>query len=168
MRSARLIYLHPVDPVAPSPALDGHKVLRRATWEWGFETGSHALRLVFGGVFERYPGARLVLGHLGETLPFLLWRFDSRAKFYGVKLAKSPSDYIKQNIVVTTSGMCSHDPLACTISALGRDRVMFAADYPFESAEEAAHFIDHVELDENLRNDICFNNAVKILGLPSR
>ena len=79
--------------------------MRRATWEWGFETGSHALRLVFSGLFDRFPRAKVALGHLGETLPFLLWRFDSRAKLYGVKLQKKPSDYIKQNIVVTTSGM---------------------------------------------------------------
>jgi 2,3-dihydroxybenzoate decarboxylase len=136
------IYIHPTDPVTPSRALDGHTGLRRATWEWGFETGSHALRLVFGGLFDRFPRTKLILGHLGETLPYLLWRFDSRAKLYGVKLAKPPSQYIKENFVVTTSGMCSAEPLTCAISALGPDRVMFAADYPFEATEEAAHFID--------------------------
>jgi 2,3-dihydroxybenzoate decarboxylase len=160
------IYLHPADPVTPSRALDGHTGLRRATWEWGFETGSHALRLVFGGHFDRFPGAKLLLGHLGETLPYLLWRFDSRAKLYGVKLAKEPSQYIRDNIMVTTSGMCSAEPLTCTLSALGRDRVMFAADYPFESSEEAAHFIDGVALDETVRNDICFNTAARVLRLP--
>jgi 2,3-dihydroxybenzoate decarboxylase len=161
------IYLHPADPVTPSRALDGHTGLRRATWEWGFETGSHALRLVFGGHFDRFPRAKLVLGHLGENLPYLLWRFDSRAKLYGVKLAKPPSQYIKENIVVTTSGMCSAEPLTCAMSALGRDRVMFAADYPFESSEEAAHFIDSVPLDETTRNDICFNTAAKYFKLPT-
>ncbi len=159
------IYLHPTDPVMPSAALDGTKGLRRATWEWGFETGSHALRLVFGGLFDRFPRAKLVLGHLGETLPFLLWRFDSRAKLYGVKLAKPPSQYIRENIVVTTSGMCSAEPLNCTISALGADHVMFAADYPFESVDEAGHFIDTVPLADKVRADICFNNAARHLGL---
>jgi len=161
------IYLHPADPVAPLPALEGHKGLRRATWEWTFETGTHALRLVFGGIFDRFPRATLALGHLGETLPFLLWRFDSRAKLYGVKLKKSPSDYIRQNIFVTTSGMCSAEPLTCTLSALGAERVMFAADYPFESIDEAAHFIDGVELAGKVRSDICFDNAVKFLKLPN-
>lgn len=162
-----LIYLHPADPVTPAPVLDGHKGLRRATWEWTFETGSHALRLVFGGVFDRFPRAKLALGHLGETLPFLLWRFDSRAgpDFYAVKLAKLPSQYVKENIVVATSGMCSADPLACTLSALGQDRVMFAADYPFESLAEAAHFIDAAPIGEDVRNDICFNNAARIMKL---
>ncbi len=160
------IYIHPTDPIAPSPALDGHDGLRRATWEWGFETGSHALRLVFGGLFDRFPRAKVALGHLGETLPFLLWRFDSRAKLYGVKLNKPPSHYIRENIAVTTSGMCSAEPLDCTISALGADRVMFAADYPFEQAEEAGHFIDTVALSEQVRADICVNNAKRLLGLP--
>lgn len=161
-----LIYLHPADPVATSAALADHRGLRRATWEWTVETGSHALRLVFGGLFDRFPGARLGLGHLGETLPFLLWRFDSRAKLYGVKLAKPPSQYIRDNIVVTTSGMCAVDPLICTISALGSDHVMFAADYPFESAQEAAEFIDSAPIAEDVRADICFNNAARLLRLP--
>jgi len=160
------IYIHPTDPIAPSSALEGVHGLRRATWEWGFETGSHALRLVFGGHFDRFPRAKVMLGHLGETLPFLLWRFDSRAKFYGVKLAKPPSDYIKQNIVVTTSGMCSPEPLNCTIAALGYDKVMFAADYPFESAQEAGEFLDHALLAERLRQDIAFDNAARYFSLP--
>jgi 2,3-dihydroxybenzoate decarboxylase len=161
------VYLHPADPVSPAPVLDGTKGLRRATWEWGFETGSHALRLVFGGLFDRFPRAKLALGHLGETLPYLLWRFDSRAKLYGVELAKPPSQYIKDNVFITTSGMCSAEPLTCSISALGHDRVMFAADYPFEQAEEAAHFIDTVPLDEQVREDICRSNAVRLLGLKN-
>jgi 2,3-dihydroxybenzoate decarboxylase len=159
------IYIHPTDPVTPSPALEGIAGLRRATWEWGFETGSHALRLVFGGHFDRFPGAKIMLGHLGETLPYLLWRFDSRAKLYGIKLAKAPSDYIKQNIAVTTSGMCSVEPLNCALAALGSGRVMFAADYPFESAQEAGEFLDHVTLAEPLRADIAMNNAVRYLNL---
>jgi len=160
------IYIHPTDPIAPSPALEGVAGLRRATWEWGFETGSHALRLVFSGHFDRFPRAKLMLGHLGETLPFLLWRFDSRAKLYSIKLAKAPSDYIKQNVAVTTSGMCSAEPLNCTLAALGKDRVMFGADYPFESAQEAGEFLDHAPLAEPLRQDIASGNAARYLGLP--
>jgi 2,3-dihydroxybenzoate decarboxylase len=160
-----VIYLHPADPPALFPALAGHRGLRRATWEWTLETGTHALRLVFGGTFDRYPQAKLALGHMGETLPYLLWRFDSRAKLYGVKLSKPPSQIIKDNIVVTTSGMCSAEPLACAISALGHQSVMFAADYPFESAEEAAHFIDTTPLSDAVRADICFNNAAKLFRL---
>ena len=159
------IYIPPADPVTPSPVLDGYPALRRATWEWGFETGSHVLRLVFGGIFARFPDATVILGHLGETLPYLLWRFDSRAQLYGVKLPHKPSSYIKSNILVTTSGMLSAEPLNCAIAALGHDRVMFSGDYPFESIEEAGHFMDQVALPDDVRADIAFNNASRILDL---
>lgn len=160
-----LVYIHPTDPLVPAPVLDGVPALRRATWEWGFETGSHALRLVFSGLFDRYPKAKVALGHMGETLPYLLWRFDSRAKLYNVKLAKAPSQYIKDNIVVTVSGVYAREPLMCVVDALGRDKVMFAADYPFEDAAEAGHFMDDVSIPEDLRADVAFNNAAKLLGL---
>lgn len=162
-----LIYIHPTDPVAVAPVLQGHPGLRRATWEWTFETGSHALRLIFGGVFDRFPRARVGLGHMGETLPYLLWRFDSRAgpDFYNVPLKRPPSHYIKANIEITTSGMCSAEPLNCAIAALDHHRIMFGADYPFEKAEEAGHWLDHVPLDEKVRADIAYNNAVRLLGL---
>jgi len=160
-----LVYIHPTDPLVPAPVLSGVPALRRATWEWGFETGSHALRLVFSGLFDRFPKARAGLGHMGETLPYLLWRFDSRAKLYGVKLARPPSQYIKENIVVTVSGVYAAEPLRCALDALGRDKVMFAADYPFENAEEAGHFMDTVPLDESERADVACNNAARLLGL---
>ena len=159
------IYLHPADPVAPYAALTGIKVLKRATWEWTVETATHALRLVFSGVFDRFPKATLILGHLGETLPFSLSRFDSRARLYGAKLAKRPSEYIRQNIAVTTSGMFSADPLHCTIHALGTNRVMFSTDYPFESSTEAAAFMDGVSLDEKTRQRVCHDNAAELLKL---
>lgn len=159
------VYIHPADPAAPFAVLEGHTVLKRSTWEWGLETGSHALRLVFSGLFDRFPKAKLMLGHLGETLPYLLWRFDSRSKLYGVKLGKPPSEYIKSNIAVTLSGMFSAEPLACALAALGNDRVMFSADYPFESLQEAAHFIDSVPLTDELRNAIAYDNAAKYLHL---
>lgn len=162
-----IVYLHPADPVSPFAVLDGYKGLKRATWEWTLETGSHALRMVFGGLFDRFPKATLALGHLGETLPYLLWRFDSRARLYGIKLKRQPSDYIRENMVVTLSGMFSAEPLNCAIAALGAGRVMFSADYPFESAEEAGHFMDTVPLDEKLREQIAFSNARKILRLPN-
>jgi len=162
-----IIYIHPADPVSPAPVLAGVEGLRRATWEWGFETGSHALRLVFSGLFDRFPRAKVALGHLGETLPYLLWRFDSRAKLYGVKLGKKPSDYIKENFVVTTSGMSSAEPLNCALAALGNDRVMFAADYPFEQAAEAGAFLDQTPLAGPVREAIAFRNAVREFKLPT-
>jgi 2,3-dihydroxybenzoate decarboxylase len=157
------IYLHPADPVTQPPALAGYNVLARPMWGWGIETGSHALRIICGGVFHRYPKAKLLLGHLGETLPFQLWRFDSRSAPYGWNLPKPPSQYLRENVWVTTSGMYDLPPLRCSIDAMGRDHVMFSADYPFDWP--GCDFIDTVALDESLRADIAYNNAAKVLGL---
>lgn len=92
-------------------------------WSWGVETATHALRIVFSGVFDRFPGATLVLGHIGESLPGMLWRLDSRWEFInrrGLKLGKErPSDYIRENIMITTSGVCAQAPLLGSLLALG-------------------------------------------------
>ena len=160
------IYLHPADPVRMYDGYGDYKVLMRATWGWGVETGTHALRMVFGGVFERFPGATLLLGHCGESLPFMLWRFDSRAKsLYGVKMKKDVSQFIIDNIAVTISGMYSREPVDCSIAALGRSRVMFSADFPFESIKEAGSFMDDVAMDEDLRADVAWRNAARLLKI---
>ena len=96
---ARSICIPPI-PLRHRPCWTAIKGLRRATWEWTFETGSHALRIVFGGMFDRFPRAKLALGHLGETLPFLLWRFDSRA---GPISTRSSSPSRRRNTSRTTS-----------------------------------------------------------------
>jgi len=159
------IYIHPADPVRQPDSFASYKVLTRATWGWTVETASHALRLIFGGVFDRFPRALVILGHMGETLPFLLWRLDSRTKLYDAKLARQPSDYIRENIAVTISGVYSREPFECALQALGRERVMFAADYPFESSQTAASFIDEVETDEATRAAVCAGNARRIFRL---
>jgi 2,3-dihydroxybenzoate decarboxylase len=157
------VYVHPADPPAPLASIGGYNVLARPMWGWGVETGSHALRIICGGVFHRYPQAKLLLGHLGETLPFQLWRFDSRSAPYGWNLPKPPSQYLKDNVWVTTSGMYDLPPLRCSLDALGRDHVMFSADYPFDWP--GCEFIDGVPLDEAERADVAYNNAAKLLGL---
>jgi 2,3-dihydroxybenzoate decarboxylase len=159
------IYLHPADPVQQYATYGSYKELTRATWGWGVETGTHALRMIFGGVFDRFPKALLMLGHLGETLPFLLWRLDSRAKLYGVQLKREPSQYVKENIAVTISGMYSKEPLDCSIAALGVSRVMFSADYPFEDIAEAGHFMDRVDLVPSVREAIAWRNAARFLRI---
>lgn len=162
------IYLHPADPMSSYPAIAGCDALKRAMWEWGVETGSHALRLLFGGIFDRFPGVTLVLGHLGETLPYLLRRFDTMARIYGMKLKKRPSEYIREHMYVTTSGMFSAEPLACAMGALGGGRVMFSVDYPYESVDDAANFIETVPLGDQERRDVCYGNAERLLRLEGK
>ena len=134
-------------------------------WGWGVETGSHALRIICGGVFHRYPKAKLLLGHLGETLPFQLWRFDSRSKPYGWNLPKPPSQYLKENVWVTTSGMYDR-PTACAARSTRSDATASCSRPTIRSTRTGAgQFMDTVPLEESLRADIAYNNAAKLLGL---
>lgn len=160
------VFLHPADPLVPAPALDGMPALRGATWEWGFEAASHALRLIFAGVFARHPRARIILSQLGEALPYVMTRLDRGARFHGVALERPPSHALKENVLVTTSGLAAVEPLYCAIATLGPQRVLFGTDYPFESADEAGHFLDTVRLDEGTRVEIARKNAVAALALP--
>lgn len=162
------IYIHPYNSPDLPYMYHGHPELFGPLWSWTVETGNHALRIVFGGVFDRFPNARLILGHMGETLPYQLWRFDSRWEISNrgaMRLEKRPSEYFKRNIHVTTAGVCSDAPLRCAIDALGADRVMFSVDYPFERAEEAGEWIENAPLSAEERAAVCHGNAEKLLGL---
>jgi 2,3-dihydroxybenzoate decarboxylase len=162
------IYLHPGNPVDHPAVYGGHPELWGPVCSWAFETAAHALRLVFAGVFERYPKARLVLGHMGETLPISLWRFDSRWPIShrgSMTLPQPPSFYIKRNIAITTSGVCSDDSLRCALDAMGGSNVMFSVDYPFEKTEVAAQFMDNANITETERIHVASENAKRILRL---
>ncbi|MGH8237723.1 MAG: amidohydrolase family protein [Steroidobacteraceae bacterium] len=163
------MYLHPADPFTQPRSLDGHPELAGAIWGWGVETATHALRLLFGGVFDRFPRLKLILGHMGEGLPPLRWRFDSRFAVYphGITLERRPSEYIGSNILITTSGVCSHAALACAIAELGSHAVMFSVDYPYESTAVAADFIETAPLDEDSRRLVCHGNAERIFNLAA-
>lgn len=164
------MYLHPIDMPAIPPAFAGHPELHGAAWGWGVETATHALRLLFGGVFDRFPKLKLILGHMGEGLPFLRWRFDSRFAAYphGIRLQRAPSEYIGSNIVITTSGVCSSPALVAAIEEMGAEAVMFSVDYPYESTAIAADFIERAPLDERTRALVCHGNAERLLGLAPR
>ncbi len=165
------IYLHPSNPVDHPAVYAGHTELWGPVCSWAFETATHALRLVFAGVFERHPKARLILGHMGETLPLNLWRFDSRWPVCNAgsrTLQQPPSFYIKRNIAITTSGVCSDVSLRCALDAMGAENVMFSVDYPFEKTELAAQFIEQARVSEPERARVAAGNARQILKLPPR
>ncbi|RMH47989.1 MAG: amidohydrolase [Alphaproteobacteria bacterium] len=162
------IYLHPGNPPERVAMYHDHPELWGPLWSWTVETATHALRLITAGVFDRFPGAKLILGHMGETLPFLLWRLDSRWEICNrgeMRLASPPSAYLRRNVWVTTSGVCDNPPLRCAIDALGRDRVMFSVDYPFERPEEAGAWIEAAPLDGDERRLVCHDNAAALMGL---
>ena len=162
------VYIHPNNPPEKAQMFDGHPELFGPVWSWTVETATHALRLVFSGTFDRYPGAKLILGHLGETLPYLLWRLDSRWEISNrgeMRLERKPSEYFKDNIWLTTSGMCADAPLRCALDMVGDDRVMFSVDYPFERPKEAGEWIEAAPLTDSERANVCHLNAKALLGL---
>jgi 2,3-dihydroxybenzoate decarboxylase len=161
------IYLHPANPMTIPAAFEGYPGLAQAIFGWAAETGGHALRLVLCGLFDRFPSLTVILGHMGEALPFYLWRIDSRFKISEPKVAlrHMPSEYIRRNIAVTTAGVFSPEPLRCAIDAMGLDRVLFSVDYPLEDSDEAARFIETAALSEAEREAVCFRNAERLLRL---
>lgn len=161
------MYLHPTNAWVDPYCITGHPELAGATWGWGVETGTHALRLLFGGVFDRFPKLKVIIGHMGEGLPFLRWRFDSRFAVYphGVKLDRKPSEYFGSNLLITTSGVCSAPSLVGAIGEMGAEAVMFSVDYPYESTAAAVEFIEQAPLDEATRQLVCYGNAARIFRL---
>jgi 2,3-dihydroxybenzoate decarboxylase len=162
------IYLHPGNPVDRPAVYADHSELWGPVYSWAAETGAHALRLVFAGVFERYPAARLILGHMGEALPFYLWRYDSRWKVCnrGTRtLPQPPSFYIRRNIAITTSGVCDQAALRAALEAMGDGNVMFSVDYPFEKTDLAAQFMERAAISEVQRQQVANGNARRILRI---
>ena len=161
------LYLHPANGADVPHVLSGHPELIGPMWSWGTDTATHALRLIFGGVFDDFPDARLLLGHMGEGLPYALWRLDSRWGFHnhhGIELARgTPSEYLRHNVYITTSGVCSAPPLLCALLALGADHILFGTDYPFESMAAATQFLASAPISESDRAKISFQNAAALL-----
>jgi 2,3-dihydroxybenzoate decarboxylase len=163
------LYLHPANGADSAHVLSGHPELIGPMWSWGTDTASHVLRLIFGGVFDDFPDAKLLLGHMGEGLPYMLWRLDSRWAFHnhhGVELARgNPSQYLRHNLWITTSGVCDAPPLLCALLALGADRILFGTDYPFEDMATATRFLRTAPISEADRQKIAAANAEALLRL---
>jgi predicted TIM-barrel fold metal-dependent hydrolase len=128
------------------------------------ETLTHAVRLIRRGVFDAYPGLKIIVGHLGEALPFLLWRVDNTLKRY-TSLARGFADYAREHFYVTTSGAFSNTALQCTIAELGVEKIMFSVDWPFMSNMPGRKFMDAAPISEKDRALIFGGNARKLLKL---
>lgn len=161
------LYLHPGDSFKLPYVLEGAPELLKPTWEWNIETSSHFLRLVFAGVFDRFPRLKIILGHMGETLPYVLWRLDSRAALIEGKrpLQLPPSAYLRRNLYVTTSGQCDDVPLLAAIAGIGAEHVLFSMDYPYEDSAVAGAFLDNAAIDEATREKVARGNAVSLMRL---
>jgi 2,3-dihydroxybenzoate decarboxylase len=161
------IYLHAADAPVMPVGLVGRPELLGATWGWTAETATHALRLVMGGVFERYPGVQLILGHMGETLPYILWRLDRRVQAFSAsdKPPAKPSDLIKRNIAMTTAGVCSNTSLTCALDSIGTESVMFSVDHPFESMDDSSAWLNAAPVSSVQQEALSWRNAQRILKL---
>jgi 2,3-dihydroxybenzoate decarboxylase len=166
------VYLHPRDPLPGNQGIyDGHPELFGAVWTFTVETSTHALRLMTSGLFDRFPRLTVILGHLGETLPFNIWRIDHRASYMGDlrKFEKPLTYYLLNNFYVTTSGNFHTQTLNATLAEMGVDRVLFSSDYPYESMREASDWFDNAAINENDRAKIGHTNARRLFsGLPER
>ncbi|HYI08135.1 MAG TPA: amidohydrolase family protein [Thermoanaerobaculia bacterium] len=168
------VYIHPADPLVQPYVLEGYPIMQGALWGWSMDNSCHFLRLLFSGLFDRLPGLTIILGHMGETLPYFLWRIDSRYKATTTSdkppLKKEPSDYFRSNLIITTTGVCQDSALQCALAEMGEDRVLFSVDYPYEVTQEAAEWIEHTPLTDTQREKICYRNAERVLRLdvPAR
>lgn len=163
-------YLHPRNPLPQDSRIyDGHPWLMGPTWAFAQETAVHALRLMGSGLFDEHPSLQIVLGHMGEGIPYMLWRIDHRNAW--VKLPpKYPAkrkfvDYFNQNFHITTSGNFRTQTLIDAILEVGADRIMFSTDWPFENVDHAADWFDAASISEPDRLKIGRTNAAKLFGL---
>ena len=171
------IYLH---PTTPHPAVmeawfkpylaEG---LHLASWGFAAEAGTHVLRLIYSGLFDKFPGLQMIIGHLGEMLPFAAYRID---RYYGLggdstrSLRRLPSEYLLTNFHVTTSGNFCPPAFACTLEVMGADRVMFSVDYPMDDNADGANFLSSFPMDDGERRKVASENAIRLFGdrLPQR
>ncbi|AGC45067.1 2-amino-3-carboxymuconate-6-semialdehyde decarboxylase [Myxococcus stipitatus DSM 14675] len=163
------VYLH------PRPSLPGgfapyssYPEMKGATWGFGMETASHTVRLLLGGHFDRFPSCKLILGHMGEGLPALLWRTQNMFNLnpFDKRLKKTLPEYFADNIWITTSGTFSDSALTNAILTVGADHIMFSVDYPYSETAPAAAWIDRAPISELDRRKITHGNARDLFQLP--
>jgi predicted TIM-barrel fold metal-dependent hydrolase len=168
------LYLHPAPPPATVRAayysnLDPTVafVLATSGWGWHAETGLHALRLILAGVFDRLPTLQIILGHMGEMLPFMLARSNDTLTPMATYLQQPVAEYFLHHFYITTSGFFSDPPLLLALQVVGADRILFSVDYPFSSNERGRIFLDHAAISPADKEKISHLNAERLLRLAS-
>jgi 5-carboxyvanillate decarboxylase len=137
------------------------------------DTGLHAMRLIVSGVFDRFPNLKIVLGHMGEGVPYWLYRIDYMYNVFAApgrgrfRTKKMPSDYVKENFIITTSGVNDHAVLKYCHEVLGPDNIMFAIDYPYQDTKGAAEFMTSARLPQADLEKIAHGNAERIFRIST-
>jgi gamma-resorcylate decarboxylase len=161
-------YLHPRSALASrQQAYEGHEWIAGSPWGYGVETSIHALRLMGSGLFDEFPKLQIILGHLGEGLPFGIWRVDNRIakRKLATKAKRSMSQYLRENFYITTSGNFRTPALTDVIQEVGPDRVLYSVDYPYEFMDEASHWFESVPISETDRVKIARGNSRMLFRL---
>jgi predicted TIM-barrel fold metal-dependent hydrolase len=161
------VYIHPRPPLEQR-AFEGHAQLLGATWGFAPETAAHALRIVHSGLLDRLPALTIVLGHLGETLPYFAWRIQHCFEYNpsDKRLERRLQDYLSENFYVSTSGFFSDQAIINAVLTIGADRILFAVDYPYETMAPATQWLERAPISEPDRRKIAYGNAAKLLDLP--
>ena len=165
-------YLHPRNPLPGAAQIyEGHPWLLGPTWAFGQETAVHALRLMACGVFDKHPKLKIILGHLGEGLPYSIWRVDNRNAWvktpprYPAK--KKLGDYFRANFWLTTAGNFRTQTLIDALLEVGADHLLYSTDWPFENIDHAADWFDGVSISESDRLKIGRLNAIELFKLDA-
>ncbi len=166
------IYIHPGVPPASvraayysgfDPAVS--YALATSGWGWHNETAIHALRLILSGLFDRLPTLQIIIGHMGEMLPFMFDRINNTLTPAAKHLQHPVPDYLVRNFFITTSGFFSYPPLLLALQTLGADRIIFSVDYPYSRNEQGRKFLDNASLSPIDREKISYLNAERLLKL---
>jgi predicted TIM-barrel fold metal-dependent hydrolase len=164
------IYIHPRSPIPLMAKAYRTDHLEHAIWGYQAETGLHGLRIITSGVLDEIPDLQLVLGHMGEGIPYWLYRLDFmhgkvKVDMGRLKLKLQPSEYFKRNFFITTSGMNWDPTLKYCIEVLGADRIMWAIDYPYQDHPDAVDFMDAAAISEKHKQMIYHENAERVFHL---
>ena len=167
------IYVHPAPP--PQAVFETYyrglpgdcgQALSIAGWGWHVELGLHVLRLILSGLFDRFPAQQVIIGHMGEDLPFSLVRAATVLGPTAKHLKRSIPDYFHENIHVTSSGYFSQPPFLCALQVVGIDRLMYSVDYPFSANTTGKAFLDALSLSPSDKAKFSAGNAQRLLKLP--
>jgi hypothetical protein len=166
------IYIHPsLPPAAVQKAyysdIDENVggLLSTAAWGWHADTGLHAIRLMASGVFDRFPNLQIILGHLGENIPFMINRAAQKLARVSTKAERPVTEYFQENFYLSTSGMRAHAPWVCALMVVGADRIMFAVDYPHDDSVACVSTLNTAPIGLRDREKIAHGNAERLLRL---
>jgi len=166
------IYLHPSPP--PKPVQEAYFgglpgqvgfFLATAAWGWHVETGTHCLRLMASGLFDRFPKLRIIIGHMGEDLPFSIARAEMILSRDSKHLQRRVGEYFQEHFYITTSGYFTVPPFLCTLQVIGADRILFSVDYPYSPNAAGRNFLNALPVSPEDLGKISHGNAERLLKL---